>query len=104
MTVPSWVGKVEELDATAFNRLARSSNVPILLYIGAPWCPPCTTMEPAVEKAAEDFVTAKELQAYKPEIKASHILVKDQKTADRFKKYPIDGVVTDNPLFFQKEK
>ncbi|WP_338335322.1 glycerophosphodiester phosphodiesterase [Bacillus altitudinis] len=30
--------------------------------------------------------------------------VKDQKTADRFKKYPIDGVVTDNPLFFQKEK
>ncbi|WP_146121049.1 co-chaperone YbbN [Achromobacter sp. MYb9] len=55
MTVPSWVGKVEELDATAFNRLARSSNVPILLYIGAPWCPPCTTMGPAVEKAAEDF-------------------------------------------------
>ncbi|EMI14659.1 glycerophosphodiester phosphodiesterase [Bacillus stratosphericus LAMA 585] len=30
--------------------------------------------------------------------------VKDQKTADRIKKYPIDGVVTDNPLFFQKEK
>ncbi|MFE4488144.1 glycerophosphodiester phosphodiesterase [Bacillus altitudinis] len=30
--------------------------------------------------------------------------VKDQKTAARIKKYPIDGVVTDNPLFFQKEK
>ncbi|WOI42274.1 glycerophosphodiester phosphodiesterase [Bacillus altitudinis] len=30
--------------------------------------------------------------------------VKDQKTADRIKKHPIDGVVTDNPLFFQKEK
>ncbi|MBR0630955.1 glycerophosphodiester phosphodiesterase [Bacillus altitudinis] len=30
--------------------------------------------------------------------------VKDQKTADRIKKYPINGVVTDNPLFFQKEK
>ncbi|MDN0039942.1 glycerophosphodiester phosphodiesterase family protein [Bacillus aerophilus] len=30
--------------------------------------------------------------------------VKDQKTAHRIKKYPIDGVVTDNPLFFQKEK
>ncbi|MGX9292228.1 glycerophosphodiester phosphodiesterase [Bacillus sp. A015] len=30
--------------------------------------------------------------------------VKDQKTADRIKKYPIDGVVTDHPLFFQKEK
>ncbi|MEK5496469.1 glycerophosphodiester phosphodiesterase [Bacillus sp. FSL M8-0077] len=30
--------------------------------------------------------------------------VKDQETADRIKKYPIDGVVTDNPLFFQKEK
>ncbi|MEW3991197.1 glycerophosphodiester phosphodiesterase [Bacillus altitudinis] len=30
--------------------------------------------------------------------------IKDQKTADRIKKYPSDGVVTDNPLFFQKEK
>jgi len=43
MTVPSWVGKVEELDATEFNRLARSSTVPILLCIGAPWCSLCTT-------------------------------------------------------------
>ncbi|MCC9089014.1 MULTISPECIES: glycerophosphodiester phosphodiesterase [Bacillus] len=30
--------------------------------------------------------------------------VKDQKTANRIKKYPIDGVVTDHPPFFQKEK
>ncbi|KPN13108.1 glycerophosphodiester phosphodiesterase [Bacillus australimaris] len=30
--------------------------------------------------------------------------VKDQKTADRIKTYPIDGVVTDHPLFFLKEK
>ncbi|MDI0274734.1 glycerophosphodiester phosphodiesterase family protein [Bacillus safensis] len=30
--------------------------------------------------------------------------VKDQKTADRMKTYPIDGVVTDHPPFFLKEK
>ncbi|MGV2541398.1 glycerophosphodiester phosphodiesterase, partial [Bacillus pumilus] len=30
--------------------------------------------------------------------------VKDQKTADRIKKYPVDGVVTDHPPFFLKEK
>ncbi|WP_414487070.1 thioredoxin family protein [Stenotrophomonas maltophilia] len=53
VTVPSWAGKVEELDATEFNRLTRSNTAPLLLYIGAPWCPPCTTMGPAVEAAAE---------------------------------------------------
>ncbi len=52
MTVPSWAGKVEELGATEFNRLTRSNSGPLLLYIGAPWCPPCTTMGPAVEAAA----------------------------------------------------
>lgn len=52
MTVPSWAGKVEELDATEFNRLTRSNTGPLLLYIRAPWCPPCTTMGPAVEAAA----------------------------------------------------
>lgn len=30
--------------------------------------------------------------------------IKDQKTANHVKKYPIDGVVTDHPPFFQKEK
>lgn len=50
MTVPSWVGKVEELDATAFNRLARSSNVPILLYIGAPWCPRARRWGPQLKR------------------------------------------------------
>jgi len=34
------------------------------------------------QKAAQDFVTPQELQAYKPEIRASHILVKDEKTAN----------------------
>lgn len=52
MTVPSWAGKVNELDATAFNRLTRSNTHPVVLYIGAPWCPPCTTMGPSVEAAA----------------------------------------------------
>jgi thioredoxin-like negative regulator of GroEL len=44
---------VEELDATEFNRLARATTDPLLLYIGAPWCPPCKTMGPAFETAAE---------------------------------------------------
>ncbi|PDS41245.1 hypothetical protein CO662_22990 [Rhizobium anhuiense] len=50
--MPSWVGKVEELGATEFNRLARSTTDPLLLYIGAPWCPPCKAMEPAFVAAA----------------------------------------------------
>jgi len=53
MSVPEWVGKVEELNATEFNRLARSTTDPLLLYIGAPWCPPCKTMGPAFDAAAE---------------------------------------------------
>lgn len=53
VTLPSWAGLVEELDATEFNRLTRSNTTPLLLYIGAPWCPPCTTMGPAVEAASE---------------------------------------------------
>ena len=52
MSVPAWAGKVEELDATEFNRLARSTTDPLLLYIGAPWCPPCKTMGPALDAAA----------------------------------------------------
>ncbi|MDM5297355.1 glycerophosphodiester phosphodiesterase family protein [Bacillus pumilus] len=30
--------------------------------------------------------------------------IKDQQTANRLKKYPIDGVVTDHPPYFHKEK
>ncbi|MCC7636093.1 thioredoxin family protein [Stenotrophomonas rhizophila] len=56
MPVPAWVGKVEELDATEFNRLARSTTDPLLLYIGAPWCPPCKTMGPAFDAAAAAMV------------------------------------------------
>lgn len=52
MTMPSWTGKVQEVDATEFNRLSRLNSDPLLLYIGAPWCPPCTTIGPAVESAA----------------------------------------------------
>ena len=51
-SVPSWAGKVEEVDAMSFNRMARTTTDPLLLYIGAPWCPPCKTMEPAFAAAA----------------------------------------------------
>ena len=41
----------------------------------------------AQEKAIEKTITDKELKDnYKPEIKASHILVKDEATAKRLKK------------------
>ncbi|MEN5347631.1 thioredoxin family protein [Stenotrophomonas sp. TWI410] len=56
-SVPSWVGKVEEVNAMGFNRIARSTADPLLLYIGAPWCPPCKTMEPAFATAAEAMGT-----------------------------------------------
>lgn len=55
IAMPSWAGKVEELDATEFNRLTRSLAGPLLLYVSAPWCPPCLTMGPSVEASATDL-------------------------------------------------
>ncbi|HGM6729073.1 TPA: thioredoxin family protein [Stenotrophomonas maltophilia] len=45
-------GKVHEVDAAAFNKMVREPSLPILLYIWAPWCPPCLPMGPEYEKAA----------------------------------------------------
>lgn len=45
-------GLVHDVDAAAFNRLARESSHPILIYLWAPWCPPCLPMGPEYVKAA----------------------------------------------------
>ncbi len=45
-------GRVHEVGAADFNRLIRTTSMPLLLYIWAPWCPPCIPMGPAYGAAA----------------------------------------------------
>lgn len=46
-------GSVIEVHAMQLNALLRDSHPPVLLYIWAPWCPPCRTMGPEIEQAAD---------------------------------------------------
>jgi thioredoxin len=42
--------KEEDFDASVLK-----SNVPIMVHIGAPWCPPCRDLIPLLEKVAEEY-------------------------------------------------
>ncbi len=42
--------KEEDFDTSVLN-----SNVPVMVHIGAPWCPPCRDLSPMLEKVAQEY-------------------------------------------------
>jgi thioredoxin 1 len=47
---------VLEVDDVTFDREVLAAGVPVLVEIGAPWCPPCKTLAPIVERIARETV------------------------------------------------
>ena len=40
------------VSASELNAMLRQASTPILVYVWAPWCPPCKTMSPAMDEVA----------------------------------------------------
>ncbi len=46
---------LQALSGTAVDEEIASSNVPVLVELGAEWCPPCRAMEPVLEALAKEY-------------------------------------------------
>ena len=47
--------KVMEIDDRTFDSQVLKSDKPVLVELWAPWCGPCNSIEPVVEKMAEGY-------------------------------------------------
>ena len=80
-----------EIDDDTFNPQVLKSDKPVLVDLWAPWCGPCNSIEPVVEKLAE---------AYGDQIRFTQCNVDhNPKTAD---KYGVKGIPT--LMFFKGGK
>ena len=43
------------VSASELNAMLRQASTPILVYVWAPWCPPCKTMSPAMDEVARQL-------------------------------------------------
>lgn len=51
------------ISASELNTLLRQTSMPVLVYVWAPWCPPCKTMSPAMDEVAQHY--GKKMQVVK---------------------------------------
>ena len=51
------------LSSSELNAMLRETSRPVLVYVWAPWCPPCQTMSPAMDEVARHF--GRDLQVVK---------------------------------------
>ena len=43
------------VSSSELNAMLRETSIPVLVYVWAPWCPPCQTMSPAMDEVARHF-------------------------------------------------
>ncbi|PCK22328.1 glycerophosphodiester phosphodiesterase [Bacillus pumilus] len=103
---------VQSFDDTALQRIKADAPSLRTAFIMKPSALKLTKRKLAVYSSFADCLNMKKTMINRWWIDRIHSFgmdvfiwtVKDQKTANRIKKYPIDGVVTDHPPFFQKKK
>ncbi|MBX8828538.1 thioredoxin family protein, partial [Ochrobactrum sp. SFR4] len=49
LTSPPLKHEATEVSSTELNTMLRENETAIIVYVWAPWCPPCKSMTPALD-------------------------------------------------------
>ncbi|MBX8803008.1 thioredoxin fold domain-containing protein [Ochrobactrum sp. MR28] len=55
LTSPPLKHEATEVSSTELNTMLRENETAILVYVWAPWCPPCKSMTPALDDVAAEI-------------------------------------------------
>jgi thioredoxin 2 len=69
-------GRPVELDAQSFEAHTARADLPVIVDFWAPWCAPCRTMAPVLERAASEYATTLQLAKVNTD--------REQQLAERF--------------------